>query len=141
MTNEFYDSYNAAFDRVKSDLENVTSLGTVILGKTTRPGNPPYCLIIPMGTTLTQKEWGTVLDCQIEFDVILVVRETNPSKWFVDIATPLGGIVDAILADRTLNGAVSDVYPTRFAPGEVHVGNKLYDGGLIRFRALMLFTP
>jgi hypothetical protein len=70
-----------------------------------------------------------------------MIRETEPSNWFTDIVSIMGDVVDKILSDRTLNSAVKDVLPTFFSPGEIRTQGKLYYGGVVRFEALLLFTP
>ena len=84
---------------------------------------------------------GETLLCKINFSVILVIRETEPLDWFTEILTVLADAFDAIVADRTLNGAVKDTTPTLFSPGEIKMANKLYYGGVVRFQSLLEYAP
>jgi len=77
----------------------------------------------------------------IGFDVLLVIRSTVPSDWFKDIVSVMADVLDALLGDRTLNGAVKDVSPTRFEPGEIKMMQKLYYGGVVRFEAMLHYKP
>jgi hypothetical protein len=54
---------------------------------------------------------------------------------------PMCSVVDAILADRTLNGKVKDCIPASFEPSQIRMVNKLYYGGVIRFKALLYYSP
>jgi hypothetical protein len=82
-----------------------------------------------------------MLENHVTFSVIVMIRETEPSDWFADIISPMGDVMDAIIADSTLNGTVKDVNPIFFSPGEIRTQGKLYYGGVVRFEALLLFTP
>jgi len=137
----YYESYKAVFDRVETVISGLTNVSQVVTGGRFRVQSLPLAIINPRETRIGQAEIGTMLQNEIEFDVILIVRGTEPDDWFADVLDPLGGIVDAILADRTLNGTVKDVIPTLFSPGEITFQNRLYYGGLARFSALMFYTP
>ncbi|RJS87789.1 hypothetical protein CW705_09925 [Candidatus Bathyarchaeota archaeon] len=137
----YYESYKAVFDRVETVISGLTNISQIVTGGRFRVQSLPLAIINPRETRIGQAEIGTMLQNEIEFDVILIVRETEPDDWFTDVLDPLGDIVDAILADRTLNGTVKDVIPTLFSPGEITFQNRLYYGGLARFSALMFYTP
>ena len=137
----FYETYKAVFDQVKSVLENVEDLKQVFLGESLKLINLPVAIINPSETTISQAEIGDMLENEITFDVIVVIRETEPEDVFEELVEPLGKICDAILADRTLNNTVKDVRPTFFSPGEIRFRNKLYYGGVIRFTALLYYSP
>jgi len=70
-----------------------------------------------------------------------MIRETEPSNWFTDIISVMGDAMDKILSDRTLNNTVRNIIPTTFGPGEIRTQNKLFYGGVLKFQALMFFTP
>jgi len=138
---KYYDAYRAVFDQVKTDLETVSSLKNVVLGEQFRLTEMPMAIINPEPTEIGQATFGSMLDNKIGFSVVLMIRETEPSNWFTDIVSIMGDVVDKILSDRTLNGTAKDVLPTFFSPGEIRTQGKLYYGGVVRFEALLLFTP
>jgi hypothetical protein len=82
---------------------------------------------------------SAMLDVPVFFSVVLVVREYEPKDWFEDVIKPMGDVVDAVLADRTLGKKVKDVYPVGFAPGEIKFQDKLLFGGIVRFKAVLWF--
>lgn len=98
-------------------------------------------IISPDPTDIAQAVFGETLDNKVNMSIVLLIRETEPSNWFTDIVSVMGDVVDVILADRTLNGTVTDVIPTFFAPGEIRTQGKLYYGGEVRFLGAMFFTP
>jgi hypothetical protein len=138
---KYYDSYKALFDRVKADLEAVSSIETVVLGEQFKVAELPMAVINPEETEIGQAVFGSMLENQVSFSVVIIIRETEPENWFTDIVSVMGDAVDKILADRTLNGTVKDIIPTFFSPGEIRIQGKLYYGGVIRFRALLHLTP
>ena len=137
----FYASYKLVFDQVKTALENVSSLKQVVLGERFKLHTLPLAIVNPGDTVISQAEIGTVLECRLGFDVIVVVRSTEPQDWFQDVLTVMGDVVDALVADRTLNNAVKDVRPASFVPGEIRFAEKLYYGGLVGFEALLFYSP
>ena len=139
---KYYDAYKAVFDRVKTDLEAFSAtIQNVILAEQFRVLELPMAVITPDPTDIAQAVFGTTLDNRVNMSVVLLIRETEPTDWFNDIVSVMGDVVDAILADRTLDGKATDIFPTLFAPGEVRTSGKLYYGGIVKFRALMFFTP
>jgi len=138
---KYYDSYKALFDRVKANLEAVSSIKNTVLGEQFKVAELPMAVINPEPTDISQAVFGSMLENKIAFSVVLMIRETEPTNWFGDIVSIMGDVVDKILSDRTLNSTVKDVLPTFFSPGEIRTQNKLYFGGVVRFEALLLFTP
>jgi hypothetical protein len=138
---KYYDSYKALFDQVKVDVQAITSIKNVVLGEQFKVTDLPMAVINPEPTDISQAVFGSMLECKITFSVVLMIRETEPSNWFTDIVSVMGDVIDKILTDRTLNATVKDVLPTFFSPGEIRTQNKLYYGGVIRFSALLFFTP
>lgn len=138
---KYYDSYKAMFDQVKAFLQALSSIKNVVLGENFKIGDLPMAVINPEPTDISQAVFGSMLECKITFSVVLMIRETEPTNWFTDIVSVMGDVVDKILTDRTLNRTVKDAIPTFFSPGEIRTGNKLYYGGVVRFEALMFFTP
>ena len=137
---KYYDAYKAVFDQAKAGLEAVTAIENVALGEEFRAQELPMAIINPEPTDIEQGSFGNMLENNISFSVVIVIRETEPTDWFTDIVSVMGDVVDKILSDRTLNGTVKDVIPTFFSPGEIRTRGKLYYGGVVRFRALMFFT-
>jgi len=137
----FYEEYKAVFDQVKSILEKVEDLKQVFLGESLKLTDLPVAIINPTETTVSQAEIGDLLENEVTFDVVVVIRETEPEDVFAELVKPLGKVCDAILANRTLNDTVKDVRPTFFSPGEIRFRNKLYYGGVVRFTALLYYSP
>lgn len=138
---KYYDSYDAVFEAVKTDLEAVSSLKNVVLGEQFRITSLPMAVVNPEHTDIKQGTFGALLENRINFAVILMIRETEPSNWFTDILAPMGDVMDKVLSDRSLGGTVKDTTPTLFSPGEIRTQGKLYYGGVLRFQALLHFTP
>jgi hypothetical protein len=141
VTNKYYDAYKAVFDRVKADLEAVSSIKSVILGEQFRLTDLPLAIVNPEPTEISPATFGSMLDNKIGISIVLMIRETEPSNWFTDIISVMGDALDKILSDRTLNNTVRDIIPTVFGPGEIRTQNKLFYGGVLKFQALMFFTP
>ena len=137
----YYVTYKAVFDRVKVDLEAKNSIKQVVLGEQFKLVNLPLAIINPTTTGIRSVILGSTLENVIGFDVLVVIRETQPKDWFEDIVSIMADVIDAVLADRTLNGTVKDVAPTRFEPGEIKMMQKLYYGGVVRFEAMLLYKP
>jgi len=137
----YYETFNNVFSQVKTTLEDVSSLKQVVLGEQFKLTNLPLAIINPSGSSFAQAEIGDMLTNTLTFEVLVLIRETEPENWFTDIVQPMSAVVDAVLADRTLNGKVKDCMPTSFEPGEIKMFNRLYYGGLIRFKALLYYTP
>ncbi len=139
--NKYYDSYKAIFDRVKTDLQAVSSIKNVVLGEQFRVTDVPMAVINPEHTEIKQGAFGSLLENRINFVVIVMIRETEPANWFTDVLAPMGDVMDAVLADRSLGGAVKDTTPTLFSPGEIKTQGKLWYGGVLRFQCLLHFSP
>ena len=138
---KYYDAYKAVFDRVKANLETVSSIKAVVLGEQFRLTELPLAIVNPEPTEISQAAFGGILDNKIGISIVLMIRETEPSDWFTDIITVMGDALDKILSDPTLNNTVRDIMPTVFGPGEIRTQNKLFYGGVLKFQALMFFTP
>lgn len=137
----YYEAYKAVFDAVRKVLSGISSINQVNVGEQLRVRSLPLAVVNPEETEITQVDIGGTLKNKINFTVIIVVRETEPKDWFTEVVSLMGEVVDAFLADRTLNETVKDVTPTFFAPGEIRFTNKLYYGGAVRFSALTFYTP
>jgi len=137
----YYTVYKAIFDRIKADVQAKTNIKQVVLGGPPVIREFPLAIINPDVANFEQATLGARLENRIVFEVVLIIRETEPADWFTEIITVMGDVIDAILADRTLNGTVTDTTPQVFAPGEVHVANTIYFGGLLRFECLFFYAP
>ena len=136
----FYDLYNNVFVAVKNSLENVSTIKQVNLGEALRLQNLPLAVVSPRETSLERGAFQNVLNVRISFDIVIIIRETEPSNWFDEIISVMCDAFDALMADDTLNGAVKGLTPTLFAPGEITALNRLYYGGLLRFEAFALYS-
>jgi hypothetical protein len=165
----FYSSYKAVFDAVKTVLvyvpavpyspaipahegipevpevpavpaRGVASIKTVIVGEQFSYGLLPKAIINAEPAPIAPAEMGGLLDVSVFFSVVLVIQEYEPKDWFADVIKPMGDVVDAVLVDRKLGGAVRDVVPVGFAPGEIKFAdNKVLFGGIVRFKAVVWF--
>jgi hypothetical protein len=165
----FYSSYKAVFDAVKAVLfyvpavpevpavpahdgipevpavpevsaHGVESIKTVIVGEQFSYGLLPKAIINAEPAPIAPAEMGGMLDVSVFFSVVLVIQEYEPKDWFADVIAPMGDVVDAVLADRTLGRVVRDVVPVGFAPGEIKFAdNKVLFGGIVRFKAVLWF--
>ena len=148
----FYADYKAVFDAVKTALTyvpaegeapaaGVESLETIVLGEQFILGGLPKAIINAEPASVEPLEMGDTLRVKVNFSVVLVILEYEPADWFTDIIDVMGDVVDAVLADRTLGGAAEDCVLTGFAPGEVKFRDKLFYGGVVRFRAEVWHAP
>jgi hypothetical protein len=137
----FYTTFQAIFARVQADITAKTNIKAVSLGEQFRLTSLPLAIISPEETVIEQEAMGADLLCKINFSVVLIIRETEPTDWFTEILTVLADAFDAIVADRTLNGTVKDTTPTLFSPGEIKMQSKLYYGGVVRFVCSLEYSP
>ena len=136
----FYDLYNNVFVAVKNSLENVSTIKQVNLGEALRLQNLPLAIISPRETSLERGAFQHVLNVRISFDIVIIIRETEPSDWFNEIISIMCDAFDALMSDDTLGGTVKGLTPTLFAPGEITALNRLYYGGLLRFEAFTVYS-
>jgi hypothetical protein len=137
----YYQTFNNVFQQVKTSLEALSSLKQVVLGEQFRLTNLPLAIINPTTSVFEQGEIGDSLKNTLEFDVLILIRETEPANWFTDIIHPMSDVLDTILANRTLNGTVKDCIPTSFEPSQIKMANRMYYGGVIRFKSMLFYTP
>ena len=137
----FYETYKAVFDAVAMSVAGISGIKQVVKGERFKVKELPLAIVNPEETVAEQAVIGSALACNIFFTIIILCRETEPEDWFADVISLMGGVVDAILADRTLGGAAKDVIPETFVPGEATLRNRLYYGGVMRFRAFLHYTP
>jgi hypothetical protein len=86
-------------------------------------------------------EMGSALDVSVRVNLLVLVRESTPADWFDGIINVMGDVVDAVLADRTLGGAVQDIYPTNFSPGSISYRGKTFYGGQVTLEGVVYFEP
>lgn len=134
----FKESYKNVLDKVKAAIESIPSLKRINIGEAARVSELPMAIVIPRETRIARTPLPHTLECRLTFDIIIVIRETEPESWLKNIIEPMGDVLEALLSDDTLSGAVKSLTPTLFSPGEITAQNKLYYGGLIRFEAAIL---
>lgn len=169
MANSFYTAYQAVFLAVKAVLDYVPAVPgvpgvpahdgepeipevpgvpasgvakTVFVGENfaLTPG-APVILIDASSCPIVPLEMGSALDVTVRMNLLVLVRESAPADWFDGIIDVMGDVVDAILADRTLSGAVKDIYPTNFSPGSISYRGKTFYGGQVTLEGVMYFEP
>lgn len=135
----WFDLYSQIFQQIKSILENISEIKSVSLGGAFRITSLPLTVVIPRETRISQATLSNTLKCELLFDIIIFIRETEPEDWFNEIISVMGKVFDHFISNRTLNNMVLDLIPQIFSPGEITALNKLYYGGLIRFQAVFHF--
>ncbi len=169
MANSFYSVYKAVFTALKSVLDYVPVVlavpavpahdeepeipevpevpesgvaKTVFVGENfALTPDTPVILIDPSSSSVLPLEMGSALDVTVRVNLLVLVRESAPADWFDGIIAVMGDVVDAILADRTLGGAVQDVYPTNFSPGSISYRGKTFYGGQVTLEGVLYFEP
>jgi hypothetical protein len=137
----FYADYKAVFDAIKTAIGMKSTIKTVVLGEQFTMSPLPKAIISADPSPIKQFLQSDQLDVKVRGNIVLVILSHEPADWFVNIIAVMGDVVDAILADRTLGGVVSDCIPTSFIPGEVKFKEQSYYGGEIRFEATMYHEP
>jgi hypothetical protein len=169
MANSFYTAYKAVFTALKSVLDYVPAVPGVP-GVPAHDGEPeipeipalpasgvaktvfvgenfaltpdiPVVLIDASSSSVKPLEMGAGLEVTVRMNLLVLVRESAPADWFDGIINVMGDVVDAILANRTLSGAVQDIYPTNFAPGSISYRSKTFYGGQVTLEAVLYFEP
>ncbi len=154
MINSFYTTYKAVFSAVKTALDYVPAVPgepgvpasgvakTVFVGENfALTPETPVILIDASSSSIAPLEIGSALDVTVRINLLVLVRESAPQDWFDGIINVMGDVVDAILADRTLNGTVQDIYPTNFSPGSISYRGKTFYGGQVTLEGVMFFEP
>lgn len=136
----WFEVYNQIFQQVRNVLEGIPEIKSVSLGGAFRITNLPLAVVIPRETRMSQTTLASRFRCDLFFDIIVFIRETEPEDWFDEVIRVMGKIIDALASNRTLNYTVSDLIPVSLSPGEITALNKLYYGGLIRFQAAFFVT-
>ena len=169
MANSFYSAYHAVFSAVKTVLDYVPAVPAVP-GVPAHDGEPeiaevpavpasgvaktvfvgenfaltpdtPVILVDASSSSVGPLEMGSALDVTVRMNLLVLVRESAPADWFDGIIDVMGDVVDALLADRTLSGAVQDIYPTSFSPGSIMYRGKTFYGGQVTLEGALFFEP
>jgi hypothetical protein len=101
----------------------------------------PVILLDEQEALIKPLDMQTDLEVTFHVDLLVLVRESSAPSWFVNIKAVLGKVVDAILVDRTLGGAVKDVYPTSRVAGGIVYQNKSFFGGKVGLEGVFWFAP
>ncbi len=169
MVNSFYSAYEAVFTAIKGVLDYVPGVPEVP-GVPAHDGEPeipavpavpasgvaktvfvgenfaltpdtPVILVDPSSSSVVPLEMGSALEVTVRVNLLVLVRESAPQDWFDGIIDVMGDVVDAILSDRTLSGAVQDIYPTSFSPGTISYRGKTFYGGQVSLEGVLFFEP
>ena len=169
MANSFYTAYQAVFSAVKAVLDYVPAVPGVP-GVPAHDGEPeipevpavpasgvaktvfvgenfaltpdaPVILIDAASSSIVSLEMGSALNVAVRVNLLVLVRESAPADWFDGIIAVMGEVVDALLADRKLSGAVKDIYPTDFSPGSISYRGKMFYGGQVTLEGVLYFEP
>jgi len=151
MANSFYTAYKAVFTAIKGVLDYVPAgsevpasgvAKTVFVGENfALTPDTPVILVDVSSSPVEPLELGAALQVTVRVNLLVLVRESAPADWFDGIIVVMGEVVDAILADRTLSGAVQDIYPTNFAPGIISYRGKTFYGGQVSLEVVLFFEP
>lgn len=136
----FYDTYKNVLEAAKAAFEKVEGIENVVLSELYKITSLPMVIIDPAVTPINKGAVGGKLQLAIRFDTIILVKANEPDDWLEDVVEPMGLVVDKILSDKTLGGAVLDVFPRRFTPRSLSVRGKLYYGGVIQFEATVFHS-
>ncbi len=101
----------------------------------------PVILIDASSSSVAPLEMGSALEVTVRVNLLVLVREQAPQDWFDGVIDVMGEVVDALLADRTLSGAVQDIYPTNFSPGTISYRGKTFYGGQVTLEGVLFFEP
>lgn len=137
----FQTKYPAVFEKLKEILEALDEVSKVYIGPFRLSVNLPCVLITPTGSPARQLLHASdseSIENSVNFNLDVIIRETEPENWLTDIDEVLLAVREAVMADRTLGGTVTDVMVSLYSPGEFTFESKLYYGGRIGFAALLL---
>ena len=140
----FKDAYVAVFEAVQEILQKQKELQQVILDKDAKEIDSIDKLpmaIITMDETKATPTDGTVgYELKIPIVVVAIIVEYEKENWFDKMNLVMGEIVDALLDDVTLGGAVRDLVLSSYFPGKITLQDKVYRGGVIQFTATLDYT-
>lgn len=138
--------YNAAYENIVTQvaalLSSIDSIKKVWKGKSSafRLTKTPMAIIEPPEET-AYKETTDLFRLEGVFDVYIIIRETEPENWFTEISAITGAVIDAVMANRTLNKAVKDCWWIFHSPGQITIDNRLFYGGVVRFQETRFYPP
>ncbi len=144
---EFKAEYTAIFDNLHDTIKALKSIKQVIYKKEGRGVIRKLpCVFINPGRWLMEPADGEnvasvdnyALD--IRGQLVILIREGDAENWFDEILTPIGDIVDAIMAGPTLGGTCMRAWPNAGGPGDINFQNKLYYGGSIDIRTIKEYS-
>ncbi|MEM2177033.1 MAG: hypothetical protein QXN34_06875 [Archaeoglobaceae archaeon] len=136
----FKEVYESIFQAIKNILLNISSIKAVNIGEMLKLTDLPLAVVIPRDMRFEKAGFSRMLQCTLNIDIIIMIRETEPENWFADIIVPMSDVLEALLVNDALNSIVKSLMPTFFSPGEITARNKLYYGGLIRIIIVFTFT-
>jgi hypothetical protein len=90
--------YRDLFEQVKTILQGVSSIKTVLVGEAFRLGELPMAIITPRETIGERQSMNHLIKYTINFDVHILIRETEPENWFSNILPTLCEAHDALMA-------------------------------------------
>ena len=140
----FETSYKAILDAVKALLVANGTFKTVVVGETFRMGKLPMCYINPGENTFEPAGnvgGGRNFLVELNFDIYVLVRETEPTDWFKEIMVVTGAVADVVFANPKLSDTVKECHPSFHAPGEIRTPDRLYYGGVVRCTAKLFYSP
>ncbi len=140
----FKDAYVPVFTAVQDILQKLKSLQQVVLGQNLKQIDNLKKLPIAIVITDIAKAASTDDRSSYELSVPVIVDvaivEYEAENWFDKMNTVMAEIVDALLDDPTLGGAVRDLVWTSYAPGTLTMGDVVLYGGEIKFVATLDYT-
>lgn len=114
-----------------------------------RVGNFPIILVSPGRTDKGLEAMSGRLSehdlLTINFDIIVLVKDTEPADWATEVITTMGSIFDAIENNPTLGATVEDCYGVFLEPARLSItglegpAQKIYYGGMMSFKALAFY--
>jgi hypothetical protein len=140
----FMAAYVPVFTAVQDTLLKLQELQQVILGKNLKQidtlDSLPIAVINTDLTKVTPTDTTSGYELKIPIIVDVVIVEYETETWFEKMSQVMGAIVDALLSNPTLGGAVSDLLFNSYAPGTITFQDAVYYGGEIRFLATLNYT-
>ncbi|MGQ9543686.1 MAG: hypothetical protein ACUVTM_06360 [Candidatus Bathyarchaeia archaeon] len=111
----FKETYWGVIDTVKSKVDEVTDLKTVIFGEKLKIYDFPVAFIIPVRDPISDETLNKVRH-HIGIRIVVVDQGTEPEPVLTNTINIACDVYDKIMADRTLNGKCNYIYPVSFEP-------------------------
>jgi hypothetical protein len=86
----YYSSYKIVFEAVKSALESVSSINSVVLGEQFTVGSLPKVIISAEPSPIGPAAMGEYTETKVRGSIVLVILEYEPKDWFDDIISVMG---------------------------------------------------